>query len=346
MIDNKFKSGLLCLLLTAGCSLQVIASEAIPVSTKPFSSVAIYPELGAPANVISTSNTRISAEVSARITSLAANVGEEVKKDQVLVRLDQTDYQLAVEREQAKLDAILARIDLADYELKRAVSLSKKQAVSEQLLKQRETELNTLLADEKGQRVALQQSKRNLGKTVIRAPFQAVITEHLGQVGELAAPGTPLLQIIDSSSLEVSSRIQARHAKEIEKSTSLVLLSEGTRYPLQLRVITPAIDNKTRTREARLLFKDKRAMPGSAGELLWKQSLASLPSDLVVKRNAKLGVFIVNKANNKQAQFVPLPGAEEGRPVATNLPRDTQIITRGRFRLQDGGSISVQTESQ
>jgi RND family efflux transporter MFP subunit len=264
----------------------------------------------------------------------------------VLVRLEQADFLLAVEREQAKLDALLARIELADYELKRAVSLSKKQAVSEQLLKQREAELYTLLAEEKGQRAALEQSKRNLDKTVIRAPFQAVITEHLGQVGELASPGTPLIQIIDSSSLEVSSRIQAHHAKEIEKTKSLIFLSEGTHYPLQLRVITPAIDNKTRTREARLLFKDKLAMPGSAGELVWKRSSASLPTDLVVKRNGKLGVFIINQANKNQAQFVPLPDAEEGRPVATDLPLDTQIITQGRFRLQDGDSISVQTEKQ
>lgn len=345
-MSNHFKTDLLCLLFAAGFSLPVFASEAIPVTTRPLSSIAIYPELDAPANVISTSNSRITAEVSARITSLDANIGEEVKKGQVLVHLEKADYQLAVEREQAKLDALLARIKLADYELKRAASLSKKQAVSEQLLKQREADLDTLLADENGQRAALEQSKRNLNKTVIRAPFPAIITEHLGQVGELAAPGTPLIQIIDSSSLEVSSRIQSHHAKELEKATTLMLISDGTRYPLQLRVITPAIDNKTRTREARLLFKDKRAMPGSAGELVWKRSSASVPTDLVVRRNGKLGVFIVNNANKQKAQFVPLPGAEEGRPAATDLPLDTAIITQGRFRLQDQDLIAIQADSK
>lgn len=345
-MNMHFKSGLLCLFFATGYCLQSAASEAIPVTIRPLSSIAIHPELRAPANVISTSNSRISAEVSARITSLVASVGDEVKKGQALVRLEQGDYQLAVQREQAKLDALLARIKLADYELKRAISLSKKQAVSEQLLKQREAELNTLLADAKGQRAALEQSRRNLEKTVIRAPFQAVITEHIGQVGELATPGTPLMQIMDSASLEVSARIQAQYAEEIEKAKSLSLLSKGIRYPLQLRVITPAIDNKTRTREARLLFKDQRAMPGSAGELVWERLSASLPSDLVVKRNGKLGVFIVNSVNNKQAQFVPLPGAEEGRPVATDLSPDTAIVTHGRFRLQDGDPISTQTVSQ
>lgn len=333
----------MCLLFAAGYSLQVFAAEAIPVVSKPLSVVAIYPVLKAPANVISTSNSRISAEISGRITSLAARVGEGVEKGQALVRLEQEDYQLAVEREQAKLDAILARIKLADYELKRAISLSKKQAVSEQLLKQREAELDTLLADEKGQRVALVQSKRNLEKTVIRAPFQAVITEHLGQVGELAAPGTPLIQIVDSTNLEVSARIQTHYVEDIEKARSLTFISKGIRYPLQLRVITPVIDNKTNTREARLSFNDQHALPGSAGELVWEQPSASLPSELVVKRNGKLGVFIVNNDNNGQAQFVPLPGAEEGRPVATDLPLDTSIITQGRFRLQDGDSISTQT---
>ena len=349
MKSNHLKSGLLCLLFTTCFCSLAMASEVIPVISKPLSSVAIYPQFRAPANVISMNNSRISAEVSARITSIPANVGEEVKKDQVLVRLEQRDYQLAVEREQAKLEALLARIKLADYELNRALSLSKKQAVSEQLLKQREAELNTLRADEKGQRVALQLAKQNLEKTVIRAPFPAVITEHIGQVGELAAPGSPLLQIVDSSNLEVSANIQAHHAEEIIKAKSLHLLSEGNRYPLLLRVITPAIDSKSRTREARLLFKneqlfkDKPAMPGGAGELAWERSSASLPSDLLVKRNGKLGVFVQRE---NQARFLPLPDAEEGRPASTNLPPDTQIITQGRFRLQDGDAVSQQSVSQ
>jgi RND family efflux transporter MFP subunit len=294
--------------------------------------------------VISTSNSRISAEVSARVLSFPAAVGETVNKGDIIVRLEKEDYQLALEREQAKLEALQTRIDLADYELKRAQSLSQKQAVSEQLLKQRETDLNTLVADEKGQRAALALAKRNLDKTDIRALFPAIVTEHISQVGELAAPGTPLLQLLNSESLEVSAKIQAQQADAIRQAKTLLFTQAGKHYPLHLRTITPAIDSTTRTREVRLTFTEKPALPGSAGELSWKQVTASLPADLVVKRNGQLGVFIVNNENGNQARFVPLPGAEEGRPAETDLPPTTAVITEGRFRLQDGGAIIQQNE--
>lgn len=323
--------------------VKTIPVKTIPVKIRPLSSVAIFQQLRAPATVTSTSNSRISAEVSARIITFPAAVGETVKRGDTIVTLDKRDYQLALDLEQAKLEELQARIDLADYELKRAQSLSQKQAVSEQLLKQRESELNSLRADEKAQRAALALAKRNLDKTVIRAPFPAVITEHLGQVGELATPGTPLLQILDNSSLEVSAKIQEHHAEAIRQAKSLAFIQDGKSYALHLRAITPAIDSTTRTREIRLTFMDQRPLPGSAGELVWKQSSTSLPADLIVKRDGQLGVFVVN---NNRAQFVPLPNAEEGRPAVTDLPSNTSIVTQGRFRLQDGDAISSQDESQ
>ncbi|WP_455216774.1 hypothetical protein, partial [Kaarinaea lacus] len=102
-------------------------------------------------------------------------------------------------------------------------------------------------------------------------------------------------------------------------------------------------DSKSRTREARLLFTENPALPGSAGELVWEQPSASLPADLLVKRNGKLGVFVLNDG---QAKFVPLAGAEAGRPAIVNLAPATEIITQGRFRLQDGDSVIRQTGTQ
>ena len=41
------------------------------------------------------------------------------------------------------------------------------------------------------------------------------------------------------------------------------------------------------------------------------------------------------------AMFRPLPGAQEGRPVMVEFPPGTEIIIRGRDRLQDGDAVSV-----
>lgn len=338
-MPRVFLSTTALLMMLAYCGLT-FAEDAIPIEAKPLSSIATFPQLKAPATVISNNDSRISAEISARIIDLPVKVGDSVRKGEVIARLESNYYQQALNNEEAMLEALAAKIDQAKYELKRAQTLSQKQALSEQLLKQRETDLATLQADYKGQQARVEQAKDHLNKTVIHALFPGVITERPGQIGELATPGSPLLQLVDTSSLEVSAKIQARYASDVEHDSNLILLCDGIRYPLTLRVITPAIDSSSRTREARLLFKGKSAMSGSYGELLWRRTKASLPADLIVRRKDKLGVFVVQ---NKRAHFTVLPGAEEGRPATTNLAPDTMVVTLGRFRLQDGDPVTIQS---
>lgn len=324
------------------------AADPIPIVARPFAELAIYPEIKAPATVVSDNDSRISAEISARIIDIPVRVGEIVQAGELLIRLEQQDFELAVDRAKAALHAIDAHIELAQYELKRAQSLSKKQAVSEQLLKQRETELKTLLAEQDGQQAALKQARRQLEKTLIRSPFTAIIAERLGQVGELSNPGTPLLRIVDAEHLEVAAKLQAEQAAELRQQTSLTFVSARQRYKLKLRTITPVIDSRARTREARLLFdldpkKDPLPLPGMAGELIWRHSQPSLPADMITKRGKHLGVFTLR---GNQARFVVLPNAREGRLTTTHsiqLKPDTLIITKGRYQLHDGDMVATPT---
>ncbi len=313
-------------------------AEAIPITAQPLTELAVYPQLRAPASVLSDNDSRISAEVSARIIEIPVRVGEVVEKGALLARLDGTDFELALAREEAALQALRARLELADYQLSRARTLSRKQAVSEELLKQRETDLSNLRAQLAGQEVALAQAKRRLEQCTLRAPFAAVISERLASVGELAGPGSALLQIIDNRHLEVSAQLQAALADSLPRAERPELVTSQRRYPLVLRRIVPAFDPRARTREARLQFSAEHALPGSAGELVWRSQQPHLPAELLSRRDGRLGVFIVD---GERAKFIPLPQAEEGRPALVSLPEQTPVVTLGRFRLQDGDAVKV-----
>lgn len=313
-------------------------TETIPVATQPLAELAVYPQFRAPASVLSDNDSRISAEVSARIVEIPVHVGEVVKKGAVLARLESTDFELALAREETALQALRARLELADYQLSRARALSRKQAVSEELLKQRESELNNLRAQLAGQEVALAQAKRQLDKCTLRAPFEAIIRERLAQVGELAGPGSALLQIVDNRHLEVSAQLQAEQTLSLPQAERPELVTPQQRYPLTLRRIVPVFDPRARTREARLRFTADTALPGSAGELVWRSKQAHLPAELLSRRDGRLGVFVVD---GERAGFIPLPQAEEGRPAVVSLPGQTPVVTLGRFRLQDGDAVKV-----
>jgi membrane fusion protein, multidrug efflux system len=332
------KSAQCALLLGALLFSHAAIAEPIPVQSKTFAELATYPQHSAPAEVVSDNDSRISAELTARIISLPVRLGDSVLKGALLLQLNRQDAELSLTREKAVLAAIKARLELARYELKRALTLSKKQAVSEQLLKQRESKRDALLAEQQGQQAAVAQARRQLDKTQIRAPFNAVILERIAQVGELASPGTALLRIIDIDNLELVAKVQATQAEDLQQNTSPTFSYAGQQFPLTLRNITPALDTQARTREARLRFTGQPPLPGATGKLLWSPAQGRLPTEYLSQRNGKLGVFI---READKARFVPLPKAQSGRPAALGLTPNTVIITDGRYRLRDGDTVNL-----
>ncbi|MDT8383890.1 MAG: efflux RND transporter periplasmic adaptor subunit [Gammaproteobacteria bacterium] len=323
-----------------------VAAAPIPVHVQPFAELAIYPPLSAPATVVSDNHSRLSAELQARIVDIPVQVGDRVEKGALLVRLDGRDFELIQQQEAAALAAVEARLGLADYELQRARALSEQQAVSEQLLKQREAERDALLAERQGRQAAVAQARQQLDKTEIRAPFAALIMERIAQLGELAHPGTALLRIMDTQNLELAARLSPAQTadlaynepREEQRHRAPVFVSAGQRYPVSLRRIVPALDTQARTQEARLRFTAQPPLPGAAGRLVWSPIQAHLPAELISQRQGRLGVLV---QAGDTARFVPIEGAEIGRPAVAGLEPETAVITEGRYRLNDGDAISV-----
>lgn len=302
-------------------------------------SIAIYPEYKAPATVVTLNDSQISAELAAVVDTIAVEVGQLVKKGDLLVSLRKKDYQLALQREQVALEALQVKIKFADYQLQRAEKLEKQQAVAEELLKQRETDLAVLVSENQSRLLALKQAKRNLEKCDLRAPFDAVITEKLVGLGELANPGTPLLRIIDAQQREVTAELQSYQLASLRSASLLLFKNRSETYPLQLRSVLPVIDARKRTQEVRLTFSDAKALVGTSGELVWKNKQAHVPAEMLVQRNGQLGIFIVN--GNNLAKFMVIDDAAEGRPAQVDFSLNTKIVTKGRFKLQDGDAVSI-----
>jgi len=314
-------------------------SQPKTVEVDTLQSIAVYPEYKAPATVVTLNDSQISSELAAVIEKIPVEIGQVVKKGDLLVSLDKKDYQLALQREQAALDSLQVKIKFADYQLQRAETLEKQKAVAEELLKQRETELAVLVSENQSRLLALKQAKRNLEKCDLRAPFDAVITEKLVGVGELANPGTPLLRIIDAQQREVTAELQSYQLASLRSASTLVFKNRGDSYPLQLRTVLPIVDQRKRTQEVRLTFESARALVGTSGELVWKNKQAHVPAEMLVQRNGQLGIFVVN--GEKLAKFVVLDDAAEGRPAQVDFSLNTKIVTKGRFRLQDGDALSI-----
>ncbi len=313
--------------------------DALPVGVKPLRDVVVYPQLSAPATNLSLNDSRLSAQVAARILAIPVQVGQVVLSGKALALLDPADYQLQVAQAEAALRGAQAKLDLAEYQLQRAQTLAEKKAIADEQLRQRQAEAAGLKAERDALEAALAKARADLDRTTIRAPFKGVVMERLAKVGELTTPGAAVIRLLDLEHLEVSADVRAGDADSLAQATKPLFVNDDHQFPLRLRVVAPVVEERERSREARLTFADHPALPGAAGRLIWHDATPHVPPELLVRRGDQLGIFVLNGG---RAHFVSLPGAQEGRPAAVSIPADSRIITGGRFKLQDGDTVAPQ----
>lgn len=328
-------------LLAALAALALVPAAAQaqqPVGVRALSELLVESPAQAPAQVESLNAATLSSELTAVVAGFEVAPQAHVKSGDVLVRLDDSDYRLALAQSEAMLAAARARGELVRGRLERARRLAGDGFVSMDDVAALETELAVALADARVQESALAVTRRSLEKTRIRAPFDGQISARLAAVGQLALPGTPLLEIVDHGSVEVSAQIPAAEADSLQAGSIIHFESLGRSQRVELLRLADAIDSGTRTREARLRFIDEASAIGSQGRLIWQRPGGLLPGHLLVRRDGRLGVFLLE---GEQARFHPVAGAQEGRATALALSPETVVIVEGREAIHDGDRVIV-----
>ena len=315
------------------------AAAPLAVSVVPYADLGFRPEREAPATVLGKNETRIAAETSARIVAIAVDSGDAVKAGQVLLRLDAKDAELALARAAAGLAQSAARLAQAEAQTARARSLREKNFISAEALTLRETELATTQADVQSARANRDSARRGVEKCTVTAPFNGIVRSRTGQVGELAAPGTPLLTLADTSDLQVVAQVQARDAEGLAGAEKVEFAAAGQTHALMPLRISGAISREARTVEARHRFSGAAPAPGTEGRLIWRDPRPHIPADYILRRNGRYGVFVLE---GDKARFLELPQAQEGRPASADFPPEARIVMRGRHALQDAMTVRVE----
>lgn len=327
------------LLLSLALLQGATQAEPVPVRTEALGKLLTEQVYSAPATVRPFNRPQLAAEVTGQILNMPVRVGDVVEAGQLLVELDCRVHR---QREKTAVAATVrgrAQVVFAEAQLKRAKDLKAKSSISEELLQQRQTELDGVRADYAAQLAQLEMATIDVQRCRIDAPFDALVAQRLGSEGSLANPGTPLLELVQTSELEVSAELRGNQAQTLFKADAPSFHYQGKRYPLALRALPPLVDERTRTREARLTFENDSAPVGAAGRLQWTSQNRLLPAHYLVRRAGQLGVFV---DNDGKAAFLALPGAIEGQPAEVDVAADTRLITDGRQRLVDGDEIAPQ----
>jgi len=140
----------------------------------------------------------LAPKVPGYITAVNVSEGQKVSKGEVLIQIDERDYENNLKQAKGELASIEARRRDAERNYRRLVDLLSKGAVSQQQFDTSTAQYNDVKAKYDAIASQVSQAELNLSNTKITAPADGFIAKRSVEVGQLAAPGVPLLGFIDA----------------------------------------------------------------------------------------------------------------------------------------------------
>ncbi len=337
---NTFSSCVLFLgLLNLTPALAQTSVEAEPVEQ-----LAISATRSVPANVISLRQATIASQLNAMVMELPLLVGDKLEENQPIANLDCADNQLNLAQSRAQLIGLNANQDLAKKQLDRLSRLQQSHNTSEELINQKQSEVEVISARINEQLIEIDKNQRQVDKCQIIAPFAGVVSQVHSETGNYVSPGNPIVTLVDIDNIELSVQISLADLSQINQSLDIGYEFNGETYSVSLRTVLRVIDFTTQTRHMRFTFTDALPLVGSSGRLQWSRPGLIMPASLMVKRNNQHGVFVVENSNGGPAlaRFVAVDGAKQGQSARVDLEPGKLVITDGRFGLSDGDEIQVE----
>ena len=213
-------------------------------------------------------------EQGGRIAEIAVDVGDRVEAGRTLARLDTRtlEAQLAAARAQAVEAA--AQADLAQVTLTRQRTLVEQGHISPQRLD--ETQANAAAANARraAARASADALEVQLELAALEAPFAGVVTARMADEGAIAAPGAPVLQLVEADVLEVRVGLPGREARALTIGETYPVEVDERTLEATLRAVTGVVDRRSRTVTA--MFDLPEGAEVSAGEV----ARLSLPAPL------------------------------------------------------------------
>jgi RND family efflux transporter MFP subunit len=290
-----------------------------------------------------------------RLTQLHANVGDTVRKGQLLATLSPDTLRAEVAQSRASLVEAEAAAAEAANNAQRARTLQGTGALSAAQINQYLTAEKTAQARVEAARAVLQAQQVRLGQAQVHAPDSGIISSRTATVGAVVGPGAELFRLIRQGRLEWRAEVTASELGRLTVGTTAhVTAASGARLAGRVRTLGPTVDAQTRSA---LVYVDLTPLPGMAasaragmfarGEFdLGAMPALTVPQPAVVVRDGFSYVYRVNP-DHRVSQLKVQTGrlAGDRLEIVEGLPGDARIVASGAGFLNDGDLVRVVDEA-
>ncbi len=292
--------------------------------------------------VESSNDILISSEVGGRVVKHHVKAGQQVKKGQTILKIDDTKLQQELKR----LEALTAQ---SRTNFERLQRLYKEENIGSEI-----DYLNARYAYEQNES-ALASVKVDLERTTINAPFDAVVEDIMLEEGEMTAPGTQIVRLIGSNQFKVTAGIPARYSDVVQTGDKVKIWFDSQNpdtLETTVNFVGNSINPQNRTFRIEINLPERRDqykidMPASL-ELTTnlENNVAIVSEEFLYRRNGKFVLFVLAEDDNGNliAEQRPVEIGPRFRMdviIRNGLAFGDKVITTGSAFLSDGVRVNL-----
>ncbi|WP_143133005.1 efflux RND transporter periplasmic adaptor subunit [Pseudoduganella namucuonensis] len=293
---------------------------------------------------------RLGFRIGGKIVARKVDPGAVVKKGQVLMQLDPQDAKLSQAQALAALRAAETARDFARGELKRYQDLKTQNFVSQTVLDGKESAYKSAQAQVDAAMAGYRGQSNQAGYATLVADVDGVVTGVDAEVGQVVAPGTPVVRVAKTGEKEVVIGLPENKVDLLRGVADVqVRLWANPQHwvPGKIREVSPAADPATRTYTAKVSIPDsmEEARLGMTAMVRFASKtpvpMIKVPmTALLYERNAT-NVWVVE---NGAVKLVPVvPGAMAGNELVlkSGVKPGQTIVTAGVNLLKPGQKVTI-----
>jgi RND family efflux transporter MFP subunit len=286
--------------LALALSLAASAAAAADLRTAPVELREMDVGYTAEAVVEAVRQSTVSAQIAGRIVDLRFDVGDYVKKGDVIARIDERAVTQAEEASVAQVREAQAALANARAQYERNKQLLAQKFISQAALDQSEAAYKSAQARVSALLAGAGQAATERSFATIVAPYSGVVSARLVELGEMATPGKPLFTGFDPSTLRVVATVPQAEVAAIQAGSKarVEVPSVGKWIDVKNIVVVPSADPRTHTTRIRLeLPEDVRGVyPGvyaRAHFVVGRALKLLVPRSAILRRSEVTAVYVV-----------------------------------------------------
>ncbi|MDX1607340.1 MAG: efflux RND transporter periplasmic adaptor subunit [Candidatus Competibacterales bacterium] len=311
---------------------------AIPVETAPVRTGTITRTVEAVGSLRANEAVIVRSELDGRIKEIHFQEGRPVAQGDPLFSLEASIYQ-------AELDQAEARLALSRTNYQRLTSLRGRGLSTGQ-------ELDQALAELRANQAAVALAQARLAKTVITAPFDAVMGLRQVSVGDYVQAGQDMVNLLDLDPIKVDFRVPELYLPDVKVGQAIEVRVDafpGENFSGEVYAIDPQVDVNGRSLvlRARVPNENRRLQAGLFARvdliLERRENALLIPEDALVPQGEQQFVFQV--VDGKAARTAVTIGQRQGTQVeiTAGLTPDARVVTGGQIKIRDGMPVQALT---